>query len=253
MNTIEYIFSTNNGQIINVIQFKNSANSKIGQGLVIQTYHFSIEQVSNNDIKLDAKNCLDCPLSNSNKHALGVCYTHKGMQLFGLKSMLKKLHKLHKLSNISEFNRIYYTMWQKSVYRQLNKNIKANKDTFIKLTRFGAYGEPIFLGEELIQSLSLMSKNITGYTHQYNKNEYNWANKFFMASTHNKKDIAIATNRNFRQFNVVLKNEKIENSTNCPSSKEFELLKGKKVSCVDCSLCSGNFKNIKKNVHILAH
>ena len=248
MTTIETIFTTNNGQIVNVIQFKDSANSKIGNGLVIQTYHFSIEQVINNDLHLDSKNCLDCPLSHSSGHRLGVCYTHKGMQLFGLKSMLKKLHRLNGKGLICEFSNTTLNAFISRVQSTINK-----KGQFIKLVRFGAYGEPIFLGEQIISKLAKLGKNITGYTHQYNKNEYNWANKFFMASTHSHKDMAIATNRSFRQFNVLLKNDTIVNSVNCPSSKEFELLKGKKVSCINCSLCSGNYKSIKKNVHILAH
>ena len=253
MKSIEYIFSTNNGTIVNVIEFKISQNSKIGEGLVIQTYHFSIDQVKQNDFTLDSANCLDCPLSRSNGYKLGQCYTHKGLQLMGLKSKLRKLFKLHKLQAIEAFNKIDFNEWQKRVSLQLLKNAKRGKESTIKLVRFGAYGEPIFLGEETIEKLSTMGKNITGYTHQYNKDKYNWANKFFMASTHSAKDKAVAKNRNFRQFNVVLKDEKIENSVNCPSSKEFEALKGKKVSCVDCSLCSGNFKKIRKDVHILAH
>lgn len=248
MTTIETIFTTNEGQIVNVIQFKESANSKIGQGLVIQTYHFSIEQIINNNLSLDSKNCLDCPLSYSSGHKLGSCYTHKGMQLFGLNSMLKKLHKLNNKGLITEFNNSTLNAFISRVQSTINK-----KGQFIKLVRFGAYGEPIFLGEDIISKLAKLGKNITGYTHQYNKDKYHWANKFFMASTHGAKDMAIATNRNFRQFNVLLKTDIVENSVNCPSSKEFEQLKGKKVSCVNCSLCSGNYKNIKKNVHILVH
>jgi hypothetical protein len=253
MKAIEYIFTTNNNTIVNVIELKLSENSKIGNGLVIQTYHFSIEQIKNNDITFDAKNCLDCPLSNTNGYKYGKCYTHKGLQLMGLKSKLRKLHKMYKVQNLDAFNKIDFKIWQNRVNLQLQKNAKKGKDAFIKLARFGSYGEPIFLGEYVINEISLMAKNITGYTHQYNKNEYNWANKFFMASTHNAIDKAVAKNRNFRSFNVVLKTDKIENSINCPSSKEFEQLKGKKVSCVDCSLCSGNFKSIRKDIHILQH
>lgn len=253
MKSIEYIFTTNNNSIVNVIELKLSQNSKIGNGLVIQTYHFSMLQVIKNDFSLDKDNCLDCPLSKSNGYKEGQCYTHKGLQLMGLKSKLRKLHKMYRVSNLATYNRIDFNEWQKRVTLQLLRNAKKGKDTYIKLARFGAYGEPIFLGANTIEEISRMAKNITGYTHQYNKDQYNWANQFFMASTHNKKDQSIAKNRNFRSFNVVLKTEKIENSVNCPSSKEFEQLKGRKISCVDCSLCSGNFKAIRKNVHILQH
>ena len=46
-----YNFRT--GNIVHSLDVKFSENSKIGWGIVLQTYHYSIEQVEKNDIKLD--------------------------------------------------------------------------------------------------------------------------------------------------------------------------------------------------------
>ena len=42
------------GKVIHSLDLKVSQNSKIGIGLVLQTYHFSIEQVQQNDFTLDS-------------------------------------------------------------------------------------------------------------------------------------------------------------------------------------------------------
>ena len=233
----EYIYTTENNTLVNVLQCKLSQNSKIGLGIIIQTYHFSIDQVNTIDLKQDKNNCLDCPLSYSNNEAKqSKCYTHKGFQLMGLKSMLKRLNKLNISGLILPFN---------------NDTFNANfvdklKNVDISLTRFGSYGEPIFLGPNVAKVLKSLSKNSTGYSHQYKQDKYNWSNEFFMASTHNDKDNAIAKNRNFRSFFVLDKKVGFQNKDiiNCPASKESN----KKTTCVSCSLCSGNKGKSKKEV-----
>ena len=92
MKNIKYTFSDDKN--VHVLQAKISQNSKIGAGYVLQTYHFSVDQVKNNDFTQDTNNCMDCPFSyNQNNGKSGGCYTHKGMQLMGLKSMLRSLNK----------------------------------------------------------------------------------------------------------------------------------------------------------------
>ena len=53
MKNLRYIYKTNN--TVHVLNAKVSENSKIGVGYVLQTYHFSIDQIINNDIKDDKK------------------------------------------------------------------------------------------------------------------------------------------------------------------------------------------------------
>jgi len=232
MKAIEYIYKQNG--IINVIQAKVSQNSKIGIGYVIQTYHFDIDQVEKNDIKLDAKNCLDCPFSfNQNNGKSGGCYTHKGLQLMGLKSMLSRLNKL----SINDFST-----------NDFNDFINKVKNTYpVDLVRFGAYGEPVLLGENVVSELKKLGKNHTGYTHQFSKKEFNWAASYFMASAHNLEQSLKALELGYRSFLVA---ESIKSdAVNCPASKES----GKKTTCVKCSLCNGSAGNSKKDVYILQH
>jgi len=234
MKTIEYIYKQKN--VINVIQAKVSQNSKIGIGYIIQTYHFSIDQVKNNDFSMDTNNCLDCPFSfNQNDGKSGGCYTHKGMQLMGLKSMLKRLNK--KINTLNDFNESNF-----------NNFVKIIKNTYpVDLVRFGAYGEPVLLGSDVVKKLVNLGKKHTGYTHQYRKNQFNWSNDFFMASTHNLAQSLTAARLGFRSF-FVADNSNID-GVNCPASKESN----RKSSCIKCGLCNGSLKGSKKDVYILQH
>ena len=58
---IEYIFRHNG--IIHVLQTKPSQNRKLGMGYVVQTYHFSPEQVASGKLSADKDVCFDCPFS----------------------------------------------------------------------------------------------------------------------------------------------------------------------------------------------
>tara|TARA_R110000796_G_scaffold58413_8_gene134984 strand:+ start:541 stop:1257 length:717 start_codon:yes stop_codon:yes gene_type:complete len=238
MKNLRYIYKTNN--TVHVLNAKISQNSKIGIGYILQTYHFSIDQIKNNDIKQDTNSCLDCPLSyNKNNGKSGGCYTHKGMQLMGLKSMIRSLNR--NIDTINDFN-----------YNEFNSFIELIKKTHaIDLVRFGAYGEPILLSLDVVKVLSSLSKKTTGYTHQWNKDKYNAYNNFFMASTHTEQQRSNAKLLGFRSFFVASDITKLNsvNVVNCPASKESS----KNLTCIACGLCNGAKTNIKKDVYIMKH
>ena len=235
MKQIEYTYKDQ--QNVHVIQAKVSQNSKIGIGYIIQTYHYSIDQVTQGDITLDKNNCLDCPFSfNQNDGKSGGCYTHKGMQFMGIKSMLKRLNKNYE--SICEFNQTEFDAFVESVKNQYP----------VDLVRFGAYGEPVLLGEKITSVLSDLGKKQTGYTHQYRNQGFNWSKDYFMASTHNLAEMLTATRLGFRNFTSIDKDQTVE-GVNCPASKES----GLNLSCVKCGLCNGKKTNIQKDIFILKH
>ena len=236
MKNLRYVYLNDN--IVNVINAKVSTNSKIGVGYIIQTYHFDVEQIKSNDITLDNGSCLDCPLSyNQNQGKSGGCYTHKGNQLMGLKSMIRSLNK--KFDTIEEFRQ-----------SDFDKFINTVKNTYpIDLVRFGAYGEPILLSLSIVDILTSLSKKTTGYTHQWDKKEYNEYKQFFMASTHDEQTTNQAKKLGFRSFIVAESEISSSKAVNCPASKESK----KQSSCIKCGLCNGIKRGIKKDVYILKH
>lgn len=227
MKTKEFTYLAND--IVNVIQVKPSQNSKIGFGMVVQTYHFSIDQIRNEDLKLDSKTCLDCPLSFNNN---GGCYTHKGLQRLGLNSMIRRLNKIEQFNTFDPFKFAEFL----------------NSFGTVNLVRFGAYGEPIHLGYNVVSSLANKGQKTTGYSHQWKKGQFEWANGYFMASTHSDQEATEARSLGFRSFKVLL--EKDQSAVNCPASKES----GKKATCITCGLCNGlKEKGSKKDIYILQH
>jgi hypothetical protein len=239
MKNLKYIFKTSD--VLHVINAKVSQNKKIGIGYIIQTYHFSIEQVKDMALNNDAASCMDCPLSfNQNNGKSGGCYTHKGMQLMGLKSMLRSLNK--KLDTIKDFDAFEFKTFID----------KVKKGTPVNLIRFGAYGEPVLLPIEIVEVLASMSPKTTGYTHQWNKLKYHGYNKYFMSSTHTDEERNQSRALGFRSFFVAtedIKGAKPENATNCPASKESAL----NLSCIACGLCNGARRGNKKDIYILKH
>lgn len=228
---MEYVFSSEEGKVINAIQYSKTKNRKLGfNENIIGTYHFGEEQVRHINLKLDSKSCLDCPLSHTNKSP--ACYTHKGYQMLGLYSKLNKLNKY--IDDIKPFN--------EEIFNSFIKNLSYKS---IHLVRFGVYGEPIHLSIPQILKLISVSKSFTGYTHQWTKYKYQAYSNFFMASTHSKIEADIASDSGWRVFNVGL----IGGAINCPASKES----GNKSTCVKCKLCSGRTGSGNKNIYIEKH
>jgi hypothetical protein len=207
----------------------SSNNSKTGN--VIQQYVFPVDWITlNKSISEldDSPICFDCVYSQSKTKS---CYVRKGFSNVGLISKIRSLRKLT-IDKIPEFNDKV-----KSVLLALVEN---------NGIRFGTYGEPILLGEELVEDISKVAKFWTGYTHQYAK--YPWSNKYFMASVESEREYKRAKDLNFRAFFVTSSMNTSNEFIHCPASKEM----GKKLTCDVCKLCMGN--SIKgKSIKILKH
>jgi hypothetical protein len=207
----------------------SSTNSKTGDS--IQIFMLPLEWIIGGKVlQDDTKVCFDCVHSQSKEKS---CYVRKGFSNMGLISKVKSLHK--KLDGITEYT--------DKVELDI---LKLCKD---KVVRFGAYGEPVLLGEELTYLITNVSLGWLAYTHQWMKPEFKWASKYFMASVENRFYNTLANKLGFRTFYVTEDVETIQNSVKCPASKEM----GKKTNCNTCLLCSGTTGKGKKNVNIKKH
>jgi len=226
------------GQNLFVVNKAKTANKKITDGSkIVQTYTFSLKQWSlattskgfkmQDFFALDGTNCLDCPFSVGNGN--GGCYTHKFQQYSGMLKMLRSI----KIDAITPLD--------KEKYRNI---MDMSHDTFI---RFGTYGEPSLLPMALVESMTLLSKSWTGYTHQWEKEWANDYGKFFMASTHDQKDTNAAKGIGYRSFIATKLGSEI--AVGCPASKEM----GFKSNCAKCGLCSGTEGKGNKDIKILEH
>lgn len=235
-NTYEYIF--HDKEIVHVLQTKPSSNKKLGIGIVMQTYHFSLQQVIHNDLTLDKDNCRLCPLSyvKGDGQSQG-CYCHKGLQRFGLISMLKKLHRIYHEDKIKLF------------HQEKFDNYKINSKTANPiLLRLGAYGEAVLMPFEVVDGLVGCAKNFTAYTHLWDKPEYQKYSKYFMASTHGYFETLVANSMGFRAFESAIESD--VKTPICPAAKEF---KHKKKTCIQCGACDGVARGKTNNIFIKIH
>lgn len=224
-----------------VIRLGKTTNKKIAAAgeKIVQTYHFSEGQyyaaINKADMKTffshDADVCFDCPFAVSNGAKLSACYTHKGMQYLGFKSMLRGIAKRATWDEIPELN--------KDIERDI---LKACNGRYI---RFGTYGEPSILPIDLTRTICSLAKSWTGYTHQHKKRpEFS---PFFMASTHSETQEKAAALNGWRSF--VASPTGIDALVSCPASAEAGFVS----NCSKCGLCSGTQGKGNKSIVILEH
>ena len=206
-----------------------SKNSKTGES--VQIFMLPMEWIIEGKVMQDdSKICFDCIHSQGKEKT---CYVRKGMSNLGLGSKVRSLHR--KIDSVTE-----YTQQVESDILELCSD---------KIVRFGAYGEPILIGENLTHLITTICKGWMGYTHQWMLPKFNWAVKYFMASTETVLFDKLAQKMGFRTFFVTAKPEKIKGSVVCPASKEG----GKKTNCNTCLLCSGTNGKGSKNINIAKH
>ena len=234
---MRHIFKTDS--TVQIFRLGTTSNDKIEgdkKRKIVQSYTFSKDQynhVYDGEKGMKAfydkanSNCLDCPMRD-----FGKCYTHKFNQYVGFLSMLKSV--------IKEFGNFEsLPVYDVTIKRQI---IDISKNTYI---RFGTYGEPSLHPFALIEAITDVCDNWTGYTHQWFMHPFLGA--YFMASTHNEVMEAKAREMGYRSFMAV--ETPIDKFINCPASKEG----GYKSTCSQCGLCSGTSGKGKKSIFILNH
>jgi hypothetical protein len=230
------VYKTQNllGQSVIVQVQYGSTNSKTGDGVQIWILPFSWVTDGKNAMEQDEASCLDCPHS---KRESRKCYVRKGMAEMGLKSKVQSLHNAYVKGNLN-------VLPIDELAKREIPNIQG------KFVRFGAYGEPVLLGEENVMGISFAAASFTGYTHQWRNPSYQWASRYFMASVETEQLMNVAHRMGWRTFRVMDKSQSplkgIEIS--CPASKEM----GNRTTCNKCGLCQGTSSKAK-SISIILH
>ena len=108
--------------------------------------------------------------------------------------------------------------------------------------RFGAYGDPLAIPNNILENLVKNVSHYTSYTHQW-KNEANQCKKVFsMASTDNLKETLEAQKMGWRTFRVTNNiNDLLDTEMICPNTTH-------EILCKNCVLCSGTSSKAKSIV-----
>lgn len=221
------VYQTENllGQDVLIEIQHESSNSKTGNA--VQIWIIPKEWVTTGNMSNDSASCMDCIHS---KRKDKTCYVRKGMAELGLRSKVRSLQKGCEILSISE----------------MHQEIPKLRGKFI---RFGAFGEPVLLGEDMVRDICAVSKGWTGYTHQWHMPQYQWASEYFMASADNVHLSKKAESKGWRTFMTLERSEDmVDGMVLCPASKEA----GRKVTCIECKLCKGNTSKAK-SIQIYKH
>ncbi len=117
--------------------------------------------------------------------------------------------------------------------------------------RVGAAGDPAAVPFSFWNTLLSSCENHTGYTHQWNKDEFSSLSSLFVASTDSKEETKEANKRGWSTFEVIDNEEPSENSILCLATDETKSKDGLPFSCASCMLCNGKGK--EKNIYVQLH
>lgn len=115
-----------------------------------------------------------------------------------------------------------------------------------KAIRFGAYGDPAVIPQEIVAKLASLASRHTGYTHQWRAAE--WLKPFVMASCDTLSDYLDARARGWRTFRVTVGQTPQPGEILCPASAEA----GMRTQCAKCGLCNGARDGVK-SIYIPVH
>ena len=110
--------------------------------------------------------------------------------------------------------------------------------------RWGTYGDPAILPEDVVRNLTALADGHTGYTHQWREPWAAWSRGFFQASCDNFASYLDASGNGWRTFAVVPRGAAPYSGKLCPATAE-----GSQAQCLTCRLCDG----AKQHIYVEAH
>ncbi len=122
-----------------------------------------------------------------------------------------------------------------------------------RMVRFGAYGDPVYIPFEIVEAITAVCKDWTGYTHQWRDSAYSAFRPVLMASADSVQDAMEAIALGWRYFRVrPIDSTVLAGEIMCPASEES----GKRTTCAQCRLCNGvkhGADDRRKNITIIDH
>lgn len=115
--------------------------------------------------------------------------------------------------------------------------------------RLGAYGDPAAIPLYVWRRVLKYSKYVTGYTHQWKRQEYRNLKQYCMASCDSLEEQEQANDLGWRAFTMTVPHEKVPHALLCPASEEG----GYKTTCEHCLACGGLSSTNTSNVYIPVH
>lgn len=212
------------GEPIVVIATMKTVNTKTGNMVQVWILRSDIEPTKAVMSGCDASICGDCP---------------------------------HRANGIAKDRTCYVTVFQAphavySAYKRGNY-VPWNGDASVfsgRKVRFGAYGDPSLISDDIVRNIAMASDGWTGYTHMWKQSFAAPFIDYLQASCDNVSDLELATDGGWASFTVLpvgMDRRTLPFKTaRCPASISDN------VQCATCGLCNGA-ERFTHNIVIEAH
>lgn len=117
--------------------------------------------------------------------------------------------------------------------------------------RVGAAGDPAAVPFSFWNELLSSCESHTGYTHQWNKEQFQNLSRLFVASTDSKEETREANAKGWNVFEVIDNEEPSKDSILCLATDTTKSKDGLPFTCSTCMMCNGKGKG--KNIHVQLH
>jgi hypothetical protein len=224
------LYESQNIAVIVTIESENTKTGNMEQIWILVRNESPVSAVKSGN---DDLVCMDCKHRGEDGFKNRVCYV-----------------------NVAQGPNSVWDAYQAGSYPRLRKRdypqIFADREV-----RFGAYGDPVLIPLTIVRAITQTCKAWTGYTHQWTKPQYQMYRYYLMASVDSLNEYASAKRLGWRTYRT-RKDASVPllpHEIMCPASDEFFALRGKKIQCINCKLCSGNHKRMRdvKDAVIIVH
>jgi hypothetical protein len=118
------------------------------------------------------------------------------------------------------------------------------------IVRLGSYGDPCAAPFQTWRAMTLNTRAVNGYSHQWRNKRFKAFSSLCMASADSEQEAQEAQALGWRTFRVRAASAPImARESICPASEEA----GKKTQCASCRACGGNSAKARVNIAIIAH
>jgi hypothetical protein len=152
-------------------------------------------------------------------------------------ALAKKTGRAPCYVNIGQGPLQVFKAYRRGSYHRTDPATAAALITARKL-RIGSYGDPAAAPLELWQTLTRHTRGHTGYTHQWQRRDFDHSQwrALVMASADTIDQAALANLYGLRAFRVSVGPNKQPGEAICPASAEA----GRRTTCAECMLCNGS-------------
>ena len=158
--------------------------------------------------------------------------------------------------NVGQGPNSVWKAYKRGVYMELSyvgsKELPSNGSFYSEIEsivqgrhiRWGTYGDPSIINQQVVNLFNSYAVGHTGYTHQWRQDFAQPFKGVFQASCDGFNDYMVASDHGWKCFVVVSKTATPDYAKQCPAT-----VTNSQAQCITCSLCDGAKRDVYVNAH----